>query len=43
MTKQQKQALDQFEQKILNDPHIQNLIAEFDAKIVPGSLKPRTS
>ena len=41
MARHQKQVLAQFEQEILSDPVIQQLITEFDAKIVPGSLKPR--
>ena len=41
LARRQKQVMDQFEQEILSDPVVQQLITEFDAKIVPGSLKPR--
>jgi DNA polymerase-3 subunit gamma/tau len=41
LARHQKQVLAQFEQDILSDPVVQQLITEFDAKIVPGSLKPR--
>ena len=41
LARHQKQVMAQFEQEILSDPVVQQLITEFDAKIVPGSLKPR--
>jgi len=41
LARHHKQVLAQFEQDILSNPVVQQLITEFDAKIVPGSLKPR--
>ena len=31
------------EQVILNDPFVQQMVRDFGAKIVPGSIKPRTT
>ena len=38
----QQARLSAVEEEILNDPVVQQLIAEFDAKIVPGSIKTTT-
>jgi DNA polymerase-3 subunit gamma/tau len=38
----QQQRLSDVEEEILNDPVVQQLISEFDAKIVPGSIKTLT-
>jgi DNA polymerase-3 subunit gamma/tau len=38
----QQQHLSAVEEEILNDPVVQQLIQEFDAKIVPGSIKTTT-
>jgi DNA polymerase-3 subunit gamma/tau len=38
----QQQRLSEVEEEILNDPVVQQLISEFDAKIVPGSIKTLT-
>jgi DNA polymerase-3 subunit gamma/tau len=40
MALRQQQRLEQFEQEVLSHPLVQQLMQTFDAKIVPGSIKP---
>jgi DNA polymerase-3 subunit gamma/tau len=42
LAQKQQQRLSDVEEEILNDPVVQQLITEFDAKIVPGSIKTLT-
>ena len=40
IAQQQQQRLQQAEQAVMNHPFVQQLMQSFDAKIVPGSIKP---
>jgi DNA polymerase-3 subunit gamma/tau len=40
ITQEQQQRMQQAEQSVMNHPLVQQLMQTFDAKIVPGSIKP---
>jgi DNA polymerase-3 subunit gamma/tau len=40
LARMQEVQLAEIEQEILRDPMVQELVTQFDAKIIPGSLKP---